>query len=149
MGIKTVPQPPYSPDLDPGDFWLFSKLKEKLRGCRYETSEEMKKGCEEGHWHVHTWELPWGLPEVVVTVQQMHCSQKRLLRRGLEFHAYTINESAHTKKGLETYWRHLIYIYIYIYRERERERGVILTASQPTYVILGLQVNKSFIVRSY
>ena len=39
MGIKTVPQPPYSPDLTPCDFWLFPKL----RGCRYETIEEMKE----------------------------------------------------------------------------------------------------------
>ena len=39
MGIKTVPQPPYSPDLAPCDFWLFSKL----RGCRFETIEEMKE----------------------------------------------------------------------------------------------------------
>ena len=39
MGIKTVPQPPYSPDLSPCDFWLFPKL----RGCRYETIEEMKE----------------------------------------------------------------------------------------------------------
>ena len=38
-GIKTVPQPPYSPDLAPCDFWLFPKL----RGCRYETIEEMKE----------------------------------------------------------------------------------------------------------
>ena len=43
MGIKTVPQPPYSPDLAPCDFWLFPKLKENLRGCRYETIEEMKE----------------------------------------------------------------------------------------------------------
>ena len=43
MGIKTVPHPPYSPDLTPCDFWLFLKLKEKLRGCRYETIEEMKE----------------------------------------------------------------------------------------------------------
>ena len=43
MGIKTVPQPPYRPDLASCDFWLFSKLKEKLRGCRYETIEEMKE----------------------------------------------------------------------------------------------------------
>ena len=35
MGIKTVPQPPYRPDLAPCDFWLFPKL----RGCRYETIE--------------------------------------------------------------------------------------------------------------
>ena len=39
MGIKTVPQPPYSPDFAPCDFWLFPKLKENLRGCRYETIE--------------------------------------------------------------------------------------------------------------
>ncbi len=43
MGTKTVPQPPYCPDLTPSDFWFFSKLKEKLRGCRYETIEEMKE----------------------------------------------------------------------------------------------------------
>ena len=39
MGIETVPQPPHSPDLAPSDFWLYSKL----RGCRYETIEEMKE----------------------------------------------------------------------------------------------------------
>ena len=43
MGIKTVSHPPYSPDLAPRDFCLFPKLKEKLRGCRYETIEEMKE----------------------------------------------------------------------------------------------------------
>ena len=42
MGIKTVHHPPYRPDVAPCDFWLFPKLKEKLRGCRYETTEEMK-----------------------------------------------------------------------------------------------------------
>ena len=43
MDIKTVSQPPYSLDLSPCDFWLFPKLKKKLRGCRYETIEEMKE----------------------------------------------------------------------------------------------------------
>ena len=38
MGIKTVPYPPHSPELALCDFWLFPKL----RGCRYETIEEMK-----------------------------------------------------------------------------------------------------------
>ena len=38
MSIKTVPHPPYSLDLAPCDFCLFPKL----RGCRYETIEEMK-----------------------------------------------------------------------------------------------------------
>ena len=39
MGIKTLPHPPYSPDLAPCDFWLFPEL----RGCCYETIEEMKE----------------------------------------------------------------------------------------------------------
>ena len=39
MDIKTVPHPPYSPDLAPYDFWLFPQL----RGCCYETIEEMKE----------------------------------------------------------------------------------------------------------
>ena len=39
MGIKTLPQPPYSPDVAPCDFWLFPKL----RGCHYETVKEMKE----------------------------------------------------------------------------------------------------------
>ena len=39
MGIKAVPHPPYSRDIAPCDFWLFPKLK----GCRYETIEEMKE----------------------------------------------------------------------------------------------------------
>ena len=39
MGIKTVHHPPYSPDFAPCDFCLFPKL----RGCRYETLEEMKE----------------------------------------------------------------------------------------------------------
>ena len=39
MGIKTVPQPPCSPDLPPCDIWFFPKL----RGCRDETIEEMKE----------------------------------------------------------------------------------------------------------
>ena len=43
MGTKTVPHPPYSPDLGRCDFWLFPKLNEKLRGDRYETTEEMKE----------------------------------------------------------------------------------------------------------
>ena len=39
MGIKTLPQPSYSPHLAPCDFWLFPKL----RGCHYKTTEEMKE----------------------------------------------------------------------------------------------------------
>ena len=41
MGIKTVPQSPYSPNLASCDFWLSPKL----GGCHYETIEEMKEAA--------------------------------------------------------------------------------------------------------
>ena len=41
MGIKTVEHLPYSPDLALCDFCLFPKL----RGCRYETIEEIEEAA--------------------------------------------------------------------------------------------------------
>ena len=93
MGIKTVPQPPYSPDLPPCDFCLFPKL----RGCRYETIEEMKEAVTKVI-DTLTQENFDGAWKKVGTVQQVHCSRMRLLRRGLEFPVCTINKSAYTKK---------------------------------------------------
>ena len=74
-----------------------------------------ERGFDEGHWHTHTRGLPWGLSEVVGTVQQEHCNRRRLLQRWLEFYVCTINKSVHTKK----IWKHLmilvcIYMYVYI-----------------------------------
>ena len=69
-----------------------------------------ERGCGEGHWHAHTRGRPWGLAEVVGTVQQVHCSQRRLLRRELEFHLCTINKSPHRKRCRETYLMILVYI---------------------------------------
>lgn len=42
---KTVimPQPPYSPDLAPADFFLFPKLKTPMKGKRFATIEEIKE----------------------------------------------------------------------------------------------------------
>ena len=77
MGTKTVPQPAYCPDLAPCDFWLFPKL----RGCRYETIEEMNEAVTK----VIDTLTQEDFNEVVGTVQQVHCSRRRLLRRGLAF----------------------------------------------------------------
>lgn len=46
-GLKTLPHPPYSPDLSPCDFWLFPVLKEKLRGRRFETDNELEAATGE------------------------------------------------------------------------------------------------------
>jgi transposase len=38
-----VPQPPYSPDLAPADFFLFPQLKSSLKGRRFQTIEEIEE----------------------------------------------------------------------------------------------------------
>ena len=38
-----MPQPPYSPDLPPADFFLFPKLKTPLKGKRFATIEEIRE----------------------------------------------------------------------------------------------------------
>jgi hypothetical protein len=36
-----VPHPPYSPDLNPCDFWLFGKLKQKIKDRVFQAVEEI------------------------------------------------------------------------------------------------------------
>ena len=64
MGIKTVSQPPYSPDLAPCDFWLFPVVMRQLgrwkRLCRRSLTRSRKR-------------TSMGLPEVVGTVEQDKC----------------------------------------------------------------------------
>jgi len=38
-----VPQPPYSPDLAPAEFFLFPKLKSSLKGRRFQKVEEIEE----------------------------------------------------------------------------------------------------------
>lgn len=40
-----VPHPPYSPDLAPADFFLFPKLKNTLKGHRFQDIEEIKENA--------------------------------------------------------------------------------------------------------
>ena len=44
-----------------------------------------ERGCDEGDWHAHTRGLRWGLPEVVGTVQQVHCSRGDYFEGDLSF----------------------------------------------------------------
>ena len=111
MGIKTVPAPPYSPDLTPRDFRLFHKL----RGCRYETIEEMKEA----------------VTKVIdtLTQEEFHGTFQKLLERykciaaggdyfegDSSFMCVLFNKSAYTKKLMES--DVMILVYIYIYTER-------------------------------
>jgi transposase len=40
--MTVLPQPPYSPDLAPADFFLFPKLKSTLKGRSFESVEAIK-----------------------------------------------------------------------------------------------------------
>ena len=93
MGIKTVPRPPYSPDLASCDFCLFPKL----RGCRYETIEEMKEAVTK-IIDTHTQEDFHGAFQKLLERYNKCIVARGLLRREIEFHVCTINKSAHTKK---------------------------------------------------
>ena len=94
MGIKTVPQPPYSPDLAPCDFCLFPKL----RDCHYETIEEMKEAVMKVTDTLTQEDFHGALQKLLERYNKCIAPRRRLLGRGLEFHVCTINKSAHTKK---------------------------------------------------
>ena len=95
--------------LAPCDFWLFPEL----RGCRYETTEEMKEAVTKVIDTLTQEDFKWVLPEVVGTVQ-VHWSRRRLFWRGLEFRVW-LSIKVPIRKSLETYLMILVYIYIYIY----------------------------------
>ncbi len=42
LGWTRLPQPSYSPDLSPCDFWLYSRLKKNIKGVRFPNLEALK-----------------------------------------------------------------------------------------------------------
>jgi transposase len=47
LETTVLPQPPYSTDLAPADFFLFQKLKSTLKGQRFQSVEEIKENSPE------------------------------------------------------------------------------------------------------
>ena len=41
-GIMVMPQPPYTPDLAPCDFFLFQKTKSAVKGHHFESTEDIQ-----------------------------------------------------------------------------------------------------------
>ena len=41
LGFELLPHPPYSPDLGPSNYYLFSELKKMLRGNRFGSDEKV------------------------------------------------------------------------------------------------------------
>ena len=46
-GYELIPQPTYSPDLAPSDYFLFPNLKKDNRGCHFRSNEEVVAAVEE------------------------------------------------------------------------------------------------------
>ena len=45
IAVTMAVHPPYSPDLAPSDFFLFSKMKEHLAGNCFPNDEDLKDAC--------------------------------------------------------------------------------------------------------
>ena len=81
MSIKTVPHPPYSPDLAPFDFCLSPKL----RGCCYETTE-MKEAVTKVIDMLTQEDFHGAFQKLLERFNKYIAHRRRLLQRGLEFH---------------------------------------------------------------
>lgn len=57
IGVEVLPQPPYSPDMSPPDFFLFPKVKRCLKGHRFDDIP----CCHEGTNWDNSNGLQWGL----------------------------------------------------------------------------------------
>ena len=121
MDIKTVPQPPYSPDLGSYDFWLFPKL----RGCCYETIEEIKEAVTKVIDMLTQEGFNGVFQKLLEQYDKCIAAGGDYFEWGLEFHICTINKSAHTKKAGNLFNDPRIYIYIYIYIMFLEEFGLI------------------------
>ena len=95
MGIKTVPRPPYSPDLAPCDFWLFPKL----TGCRYETIEEMKEAVTKFIDTPAQENFHGAFQNLLEQYNKCFAAGEDYLEWGWEFHVFTIKVPIRKKSG--------------------------------------------------
>ncbi|UYV70749.1 hypothetical protein LAZ67_8000463 [Cordylochernes scorpioides] len=86
-GTEILPQPPYSPDIAPNDFFLFPKLKAVLKGSHFDTREDiieksllaLKRILKEAYKNCFdNWEKRW------------RCPYRRLARWAQRIHEYEV-----------------------------------------------------------
>lgn len=46
LGLQVIPRPPYSPELAPCNYFLSPKLKEHLKGKKFNSDQEVKAGVK-------------------------------------------------------------------------------------------------------
>lgn len=70
FGWDVINHPPYSPDLAPSDFHLFTKLKEFLGGKRFSSDEEVKETVEKWLLEVERSVYDEGIKKLVPRMQK-------------------------------------------------------------------------------
>ncbi|KAF6212895.1 hypothetical protein GE061_010605 [Apolygus lucorum] len=70
FGWDVINHPPYSPDLAPSDFHLFTKLKEFLGGKRFSSDEEVKETVEKWLLEVEGSVYDEGIKKLLPTMQK-------------------------------------------------------------------------------
>ena len=123
MGIKTDPYPPYISDLAPFDFCLLPKLKEKFRGCCYETIEEMKEAVTKVTDTLTQEDFHGAFQKLLEWYNKSITAGGDYFERDKSFLCVLSIKVPIRKKSGNLLNNPRIYIYIYIYIERERERG--------------------------
>ena len=81
-GYELIPQPAYSPDLAPSDYFLFPNLKKDIRGRHFRSNEEVVAAVEEWVGHKDPDLLQFradgsGTPLVQVHDSRGHLDRKR------------------------------------------------------------------------
>ena len=104
IGIKTVPPPPYSPDLAPCDYSLFPKL----NGSRYEMIEEMKEAVTKVIDTLTQEDFHWAFQKLLERYNKCITAGGDYLEGDLSFMC-VLSIKCPYEKSLETYLMILVY----------------------------------------
>ena len=110
MSIKTVPQLPYSQNLAPCNFCLFPKL----RGCRYETIEQIKEAVTKIIDMLTQEDFHGAFHKLLERYNKCIAAGGDYLEGDLSFMC-VLSIKCPYEKSQETYLMNLVYLYIYIY----------------------------------
>jgi hypothetical protein len=78
--MAVIPHTPYPPDLVPCDFFLFPKMELKLKGRRYDMTEEIQAESPRELDTLTEKGLPGSVPEIEEMVELVSTCGRELLR---------------------------------------------------------------------
>jgi len=100
-----VPQPPYSPDLAPAEFFLFPKLKFSLKGRRFQKVEEIEENSMRDLRTVPQKHVPGRVPELEKTLGTVCQEWRGILWRRQVWLSFTLKNFL---KSSASFWAALV-----------------------------------------